>query len=317
VIIPVSIHPLPQADFGPLLACSNSQISFIDQSTISSGIISNWTWIIESDTINTSSANHIFQDTGAYPITLISYSDNGCPDTTMNTVSVKESPVADFSYTLNCGNMAVAFLDNSQISSPNSIFSWNWSFGDGNSSNTNPSTHTYLINNTYNIILTVQATNGCIATYSDSVLVVPIIVNADFSGIDACYQNLHQFLDNSTAVGDSIFLWNWKIDTFETTILKDPAFTFQDSGSYMVTHYVTTEFGCEDSIVKTVIVHSLPKVDFDFVPKYGVNPGEIVNFTNNTVNANDYFWNFGDNSPLDTDVNPQHTYPILQFTLLH
>lgn len=34
----------------------------------------------------------------------------------------------------------------------------------------------------------------------------------------------------------------------------------------------------------------------------------LVNFTNNSTNASDYSWNFGDGSPLSTDVSPSHFY---------
>jgi len=308
VIIPVSIHPLPQADFGPDKACTNSQVIFIDQSTISSGSISNWTWVLDSDTTSAPLIYHTFQDTGVYPITLISLSDYGCADTMTKSVTIKEGPLVDFIFALDCDNTAIGFSDKSQISSPHSIYSWNWSFGDGNTSDINPTTHTYLLNGTYNVSLTVQSTNGCVAIFSDSVTVVPISVIADFSGTDPCYRIDHQFTDISTVVGDSIFLWNWKIDTLKTSTLRNPSITFQDSGSYKVSLYVTTRFGCQDSVVKNIAVHSLPKVDFDFSPKFGVNPGESVSFTNNTINGSTYSWNYGDSSSIDTIVNPAHAY---------
>ena len=54
--------------------------------------------------------------------------------------------------------------------------------------------------------------------------------------------------------------WNWNLGdaTFDT--VQNPSHEYADTGSYNVTLYVTSAFGCTDKITKTVIV----KPDFFF-----------------------------------------------------
>ncbi len=49
------------------------------------------------------------------------------------------------------------------------------------------------------------------------------------------------------------------------------------------------------------------KAQFTANPTSGCQPLEVT-FTNQSKNATQYFWDFGDGSPIDTNKNPKHTY---------
>ncbi|MCF8415721.1 MAG: gliding motility-associated C-terminal domain-containing protein [Crocinitomicaceae bacterium] len=83
---------------------------------------------------------------------------------------------------------------------------------------------------------------------------------------------------------------------------------------YDVQLTVITPEGCVNEASMTDFICIVPNPIASFSPnQYEVsltNPG--VNFTNSSINATDYFWNFGDESPLSADENPYHEFPIVE-----
>ena len=70
--------------------------------------------------------------------------------------------------------------------------------------------------------------------------------------------------------------------------------------------------GCINSTAMTDFICVVPNPVASFSPsEYEVsstNPG--INFNNSSVNAENYFWDFGDDSPLSQAENPYHEYPV-------
>ena len=60
---------------------------------------------------------------------------------------------------------------------------WLWDFGDGNTSNLQDPTHTYAAAGTYIVCLTASNTQGCMATFCDSVTIIINNVNNLVSGV--------------------------------------------------------------------------------------------------------------------------------------
>lgn len=79
-----------------------------------------------------------------------------------------ESPVADFNWTTE--SLFVSFTDTS-TDPDGSIISWNWDFGDGNSSTVQNPEHLYADSGTYNVSLTVTDDAGATGSTSQNVSV--------------------------------------------------------------------------------------------------------------------------------------------------
>ena len=91
---------------------------------------------------------------------------NGCTGTDMATVMVHDTPTALFSST--SSQLVSSFTD---LSTGN-IQTWQWDFGDNNTSNMQSPTHTYAANGTYTVTLTVTTNFGCVSTYTETVSVM-------------------------------------------------------------------------------------------------------------------------------------------------
>ncbi|MEZ4922087.1 MAG: gliding motility-associated C-terminal domain-containing protein [Crocinitomicaceae bacterium] len=128
-------------------------------------------------------------------------------DTSEFTITVAPPPSADFEFEINgqssasgatggCMSYPVYFTDFSSISSPGSITSWSWDFGDGTfSSQQNPS-HQYTAGGTYTIELTVVSNGGC-----SSVFTMPIdITQSPNMAINSSNPTCYQFSDGSITI---------------------------------------------------------------------------------------------------------------------
>src|SRR5258706_79660 len=101
----------------------------------------------------------------------------GCVGTDSVTLHVYTSPVAAFSYTVN--GRTVTFHD----SSSNSV-TWQWFFGDGNSSSQQNPLYTYSYDSTFNVMLIV--TNGVCPGGDTIIISIPIFTSGinDLNGND-------------------------------------------------------------------------------------------------------------------------------------
>jgi subtilisin family serine protease len=83
-----------------------------------------------------------------------------------------QSPVAYFTHTAT--NLSVVFVDQSS-DSDGTIVSWDWRFGDGNTSTDQSPGHTYALDGTYTVSLTVTDNEGATGITNQSVMVaVPV-----------------------------------------------------------------------------------------------------------------------------------------------
>jgi len=216
--------------------------------------------------------------------------------------------VASFSPMPNQGNppLKVQFSDYSQ----GTITGWNWSFGDGSGSTEHYPVHTYQVNGTYNVTLTVSGPSGTDTfTYPGCVTVGPRPPVAQF-GADperADYAPLTvTFNDNS--MGD-ITGWLWTFGDGTTSAEQNPVHTYQKQGNYSVGLTVSGPAGT--STVKDwafILVGPFPPVaDFDVI--YTSHPApcsaEFQQYSQGTITQ--WFWDFGDGTK-STDKKPVHTY---------
>ncbi len=152
--------------------------------------------------------------------------------------------------------------------SPNpSIISYNWNFGDGNSSTSPNPPHTYADTGRYLVKLKVIATGGCQDSATKFVYVFPGFTPS-ITVIGSCVQQPIQFRDATiTAYG---FVNSWKWDFGDLTTLadtarsKDTAWKYPTGADYVVRLTSTNSKGCEDTVSKTITVRNQPLLNLPF-----------------------------------------------------
>ena len=168
----VTIRPLPTVGFTVVdTACVNDVITFTNTSV--DAISFKW-FFGDGDSSIFLTPTHVYNNSGVYPVTLIAYSDFGCPDTLVQNVTIYEAPTAAFTMNTNdgCGPLTVSFVNTSILQNQNLQYSWD--FGNGlTSTQLNPPAQTYnagVEDTIYVVSLTVNNLCGA-TTFTDSITV--------------------------------------------------------------------------------------------------------------------------------------------------
>ncbi|MAB80321.1 MAG: hypothetical protein CMJ89_13285 [Planctomycetes bacterium] len=282
-------------------------VSFMDRS---SGGATSWNWDFgDGSTSTLQNPTHSFSAVGTYTISLTADGTSGT-DTRVRTDLIVVNPVGPTSaftpdVTSGVVPLTVAFTD---LSTGN-ITSWIWRFGDGDGSALQNPVHTYMLQGTYSVILTISGPDGTDALSQGSLIVV------DPPGLGAAFDAaptrgevplLVSFSDRSTG-GVTSFVWDFGDGA--TSTAQNPTHTYTNVGTYTVSLAVDGASG-QDTRVRTdlVVVNPVgPTAAFVTDPPGGPAP-LTVNFTDiSTGSVTGWSWRFGDGE-LSGDQHPIHTY---------
>ncbi|GJM33537.1 MAG: hypothetical protein DHS20C18_25380 [Saprospiraceae bacterium] len=305
------------AFFVPDAQCDDLDVTIINQSE-NAGTYRwyfDWPNLTPTSTADADTFNFVFPDTGNYTITLIADPLTQCADTFSRTIYLQDNSLtADFSVDVfDCDITSVVELADLSFDSESPPVDWSWVLTyPGNmltSTDQNPAFSVPLgVSGT--VELTVTSQNGCVRS-----LTLPFE-----SGLENPVSYL--ISDANVCLGESVGLNPNTPSEIPFTYVWSPAEFLDDPNAINPIATVTTdtEFTvtitpsinvCE--IVKEVTVHVVPLPVLDFDIDLGCD-GVTVNFDNNSLNADDYFWDFGDpNTESDTSSldNPTYAYPGL------
>ncbi len=301
------VHPIPTANFNTGKACTGKVISFTDSSTITSGAISNWSWIFGSNLGSSSQQNpsFIFQNNFAYPVQLISSSSFGCSDTITKYIVVEKTPEFSVITTDNCEGI-FSQLNYTLLSSASTNLAFLWNFGDSTSSFQPSPSHLYGSAGFYNIALEIiDITNGCAVTRYDTLTINPN-PQANFNFSDACIGKELVLIEDCNIASGTISNFKWNINNTQTLLGNSVSFISNQTGLLNTTLIATSDFGCKDSISKSITIYPNPSVSFTSDVIYGAPP-LTINFDNNSSSGNN-LWNFGDGSLPSQLTSPSHVY---------
>ncbi len=300
--------------------CENNPITLSGQV---SGFSSTNTWASSSGTgsfvPNNTSLNALYFPSngdlanGFVTFTLTATS-NACPPVSKAFIAnFVKAPNANFQLaTSACINSPLIFNNTTQ-SNGTSNLTYNWQFGNGISSTVQNPTHTYTSTGIYISTLTVVGTNTLNIACIDTVMKT-IIVNAlpfaNFTFTNACEALPIQFQDSSFATPGFIASYNWFFGPgTPTTSIKNPVFTFPVAGTFGVDLTVTSNFGCQRKVTKTVTVRTKPKADFGMTnnPTVAQEPVYFSDFSTPVGLITNWIWNFGDENFANVQ-SPSHSY---------
>ncbi|MEO0312715.1 MAG: hypothetical protein RIQ89_2372 [Bacteroidota bacterium] len=289
----------------PISGCSPLIVSFQDQSTGATSYLWNFG---NGNTSNLQNPSATYSLPGQYTVTL---TINGGADveTKTNYINVFANPTASFSISSPsvCVGANVTFTSTSTQGS-GAIVKYRWTFGDGTVDTTSGAiaTHEYLFAQTFPVSLVITDANGCNATASSSITVVPGPA-AIFSQtpLSACSAPASFTFNNTSTGNPSSYAWNF--GDGNTSSLTSPAHTYNDTGVYIVT-LIAQASGCSDTTTRTVIIRSTTA---------GMNVDTSICFgqtlafqeTTSPVSAS-RFWNFDDptSGAFNTSTLPNPTH---------
>ncbi|HOB85171.1 MAG TPA: PKD domain-containing protein [Bacteroidales bacterium] len=263
------------------------------------------------------SLTHTYINTTNSPITdtvtLLVKNASGCSDIFTKTIVVFPEVYSAFSIpglSRGCDPLAVQFQNNSTGNTD----TWYWDFGDGGSSVDQNPQHTFRNlfgpdSIVYETKLIAISPYYCRDTSFHTVTVMPYIeANFVFDTVFACTP--HEIVITDQSFGADFYFWDF--GDGETSISPGPRISKKyindtdDPVTYTIKLRVVNEEGCEDEIVREVIVFPEINASFTTDPDVGCSPFE-VEFINNSTGASSYYWNFGDGGT-SSEEEPRHLF---------
>ncbi len=305
----VGVKEAPVAAFstiGPY--CESSPVATSNTSFLPGGTIVSNQWDFGNGN-GSNLANPVigFQQPGSFIVSLIVTGSNACRDTMINTIQILPAPDPVFSTQNACEETPVLFSENSLSASP--LQSWNWNFGDGDTSQLPAPVHSYQQPGTFQVYLKITNADGCSADTLLPIVVYPEPLAA-FTHTDQCPGVPVPFTDQSTIVaGSTVSSWEWNFgDASPLSTIQSPVHLYPQPGTYTVSMVATSSFGCRDTAWRPVTVYPLPQASFSTDT---VCEGLPTSFSNRSVIASgsivSWNWIFGDGFS-DNAYTPSHVY---------
>ena len=258
---------------------------------------------------NTSAANNpttVYTAPGIYTISLVVFNSSGQKDSTTQTITVVDNPIASFNVTpsIGCAQDNIFQFNNTSLNAVN----YTWDFGDGTSSTLQSPTHTYLNPGNYNVKLIATSTYGCqnIEIKNNLITINPkptILISTNTTS--TCDVNTtFNFTDNTIGATS----WFWTFGDGANSQLQNPTHQYNSTGNYDLNLIVTNNFGCSDTLTQANFIH----IGNNLVPSLTSNDTNgcapaTIHFNATTPNANSWSWDFGDGGT-STLKSPNHTY---------
>ncbi len=309
--ISVTVLPSPDTYFEPndFSVCSPKLVEFTNYTE---GVVSSC-WTFGDGTIEVTDGSQNIEHTYYndkftpldYRIRLITENSFGCKDSMDGYTSVNPNVEAAITGSgAGCSPLEVS-LGNESIGANNFV----WNYGDGNTSANYLGLNTFENKTTgdveYEVSLIATSVYGCSDTSYTSVNVFAT-PQPDFT-VTPEYQQMPEStisLDNITA--GTQWSYEWKFGDGGSSAMAEPGtYTYLHSGSFIITLKAYSG-QCESSIEHEIeIAPNVPSVSYG--PSSAGCPALTVEFFSETLDAESFFWEFGDGN-VSANSNPVHTY---------
>ena len=306
----ITVYEPPVADFSasPTSGCFPLRVNFTDLSTAGAGNTNvSWLWDFGNGTTSTSqNPQTTYLSAGLYTITLKVTNDKGCTKTASrnNFISVTNGVSASFtnSAPLVCAAPALINFNNTSTGPP--TLSYQWDFGDGNTSTQLNPSHTYAANGSYIVTLVVNSSAGCIDTVRSNPILIGGFTSAFTVTANVCINQPVIFANTSNPLPLTA---SWSFGDGGTDNFINSSHVYTTAGNYTVWLY-NNYSGCRDSVSQNIVVNPAPVADFSAPVTSSCQAPLTVNFQDLTTGSpQQWNWDFGDGGT-SNQQNPFHTY---------
>lgn len=251
---------------------------------------------------------HTFQKGGVFDVTLFVKDTNNCESnyTKAELVKAVTLPIVTFTSTQN-----VACIDSLTVSFNNtsygeSLLTYNWDFGNGNTSTEVSPEVFYSGLNNYTVILEATDTYGCTNSLikDDYVRMQEIIIDINFIDDYLCKKEDVQI--NNNTVGANRHYWEFGDNTTSNNAI--PIKNYVDTGLFEIIYIAALDNDCSDTLKHEIYVDPVT-AKFSTDQNYGCQFPFKVEYSDSSSNADKWHWIFG-NSDQSFEKNPTTEYSI-------
>jgi gliding motility-associated-like protein len=305
----ITVHPNPQASFQPTGAtegCSPLITAFQNLSSDPAGSELSYIWSFgDGYSSSDKEPSHQYLAGGDFDVTLMVTNEFRCVNsyTSSTKISVYK-PIAKFGVdqSSSCtGNLLAKF---NNLSEGGNQLTYEWNFGDGQTSSDPNPVHQFESTGSYNVQLTAIHPFGCSSTLMLNKLINIVKTKAVMTASkDTVCPN--QKIDfTSLSENANSFTWKWGDGTSDH--FKFASKTYPVAGDFQV-WLIATNGVCTDSVMKKI---NIEHVAADFLPdeSFICQLPATIDYQNKSINAVEYNWRFG-NGQTSTSPTPSIIIP--------
>ena len=276
--ITIALTPTPcEAAFA--FTVNNGVVAFANQSVTGLTVGNHYQWTFGDGTNGDGvTPTHTYTASGTYTVCLLVWNnETNCEDDVCQTVTIALTPTpceAAFTFTINNGVVAFA---NQSVTGLTVGNHYQWTFGDGSTSDGFDPHHTYTASGTYTVCLLVwnnetNCEDDICHTVTVEITPIPIVTcEANFvfetDGLVAFFNSG----SSTTSLGEIMhYVWNFGDGTQSDN--PNAIHTFTETGNYEVCLTISTNTECSDVYCTVVHVEGQPINDLRINPNY-INGG--------------------------------------------
>jgi PKD repeat protein len=261
----VYIQPAPVATFSFINTCEETEVNFTNNSNISDtfNITTNtWTYGDGTQEINPS-FQKIYADADTFDVQLIVTANNGCQDTSMQSIIIYPRPTLGWQVGPACKNTWTTFENLSSVSVGN-IAQTDWMVNLQYPLEGSSSAYQFVTNGVQYLNLTSTTDNGC---QRDTLIIVNVQpeINASFTVSPETIVAGVPTVFTSTSTGATQYTWNLgNSNIIQTTVAEPVEATGFDASligdSVQTSLIIENTIGCRDTAMQYIKVYE-PRID--------------------------------------------------------
>jgi len=255
--ITVNILPGLEADFEFAYdTCEVGPVTFDNFSTTEAISIEEYAWSFNGEgSTSIESPIYTFETPGVKNVTLAITDNNGCEDAITKPVDWRPAPqtiIIQPNTFLGCQPANITFTN---LSFPiDDTYTFNWTFGDGNTGDELSPNHLYTESGVYDVGLEIISPIGCQVEGSfNSLIRVEEGPVADFTFTPDELTSTDR-VATFTDLSQNVVSWFWDFDREAFSSQQNPVYEFRDTGLQEVKLIVTRDNGCQDTMTQVIDV---------------------------------------------------------------
>ena len=288
----------PVADFSasPDEGCVALVVDFTDLST---EFPQSHDWIFDGGLPSTSSEANptvVYDEPGEYAVTLSVTNPEGADtETKINYIVVGDVPTAEFDSDIVDRTVSLSYTGMRGDS-------FEWDFGDGNSSSEENPTHTYAEDGIYTVTLTATNDCGTASTQMEIEIATLPVASVDVSTTGGC-EPLEVFYDATGSTNVDSVYWEFEGGNPTNSNQDTATVVYNEEGTFDLFFVAMNENGNDTIFLEDhIAVEALPYAEFST----GIDDLTVI-FYNLSEFYDDVFWDFGDGETSSSN-SPEHTY---------
>lgn len=301
--VSITVLPAPVVGFSHLpYVCANDTLFFNNTSPAITGSY----WDFGDGTVDSTltTTQHIYTTPGQYVVSMTGLAvTTGCPATISSPVEVKALPQPAIALPDTFGCQPFTLLPVN--TTPGSPLFYVWDFGDGTTSTSNSGSHIYPMAGQFPISLKVTDFFGCENHWEYSSIQVHPKPEAAFEVVNSeqCKTPTILNFNNQSINADA---YQWSFGAAGASMAINPVLNISVPGAIPVVLFAQNQYGCKDTVSRSVPVYTEPLADFSVPTDIGCQPFPVF-FENNSQGVNQFQWRFGDGAS-SQEASPVHVY---------